>query len=230
MSRLTPIIEALVAAGATPDMILAAVRAHEEGSAAEIESRRRGDAERQARRRERRKGDVTESHVTSRDVTVTERDTPLPLPSSPQTPQQPTPTPEKPPRPRKGPLAKPEIDVTEQVWQAASKPSRDRSGRPALGKAVLAAIRAGATTEALVASVRDHCRAQGEFAKGADRIVSGEHWRDHAAANDAKATDGPVDPAVQARRARRFRDTGVWEPGWGPKPTQPDQPRHGEAA
>lgn len=226
------VLEALLAAGATAEMIVAAVKAD---AAADAVAREAHDAERRSKatERQRRKRDrdiVTPCHASSREHDVTERDTPLPLPSSPQTPQQPTPTPEKTTRPRKAPLAKPEIDVTEQVWQAASKPSRDRSGRPALGKAVLAAIRAGATTEALVASVRDHCRAQGEFAKGVDRIVSGEHWRDHAAANDAKAADGPVDPAVQARRARRFRDTGVWEPGWGPKPVQPDQPRHGEAA
>ncbi len=67
MSRLTPIVEALVTAGATPDMILAAVRAHEAVSDAEIEARRRNDAERQARRRDRRKSGVTDSHVTSRD-------------------------------------------------------------------------------------------------------------------------------------------------------------------
>jgi len=199
-------------------MILAAVRAHEEAAMADIDRRRRSDADRQARRRERKREEVTESHVTSREVTVTERDNPLPLPSSPQTPQQPTPTPGKTTRPRKAPLAKPETDVTEQVWQAASKPSRDRSGRPALGKAVLAAIRLGATGEAMVASVRDHCRAQGEFAKGVDRIISGEHWRDHLGGSATAQTDGPVDPAVQARRMRRYADTGVWELGWGPMP------------
>lgn|GEM_PF-6875501 len=218
MSRLTPIVEALANAGASPEMILAAVRAHEEAAMADIDRRRRSDADRQARRRERKREEVTESHVTSREVTVTERDNPLPLPSSPQTPQQPTPTPGKTTRPRKAPLAKPETDVTEQVWQAASKPSRDRSGRPALGKAVLAAIRLGATGEAMVASVRDHCRAQGEFAKGVDRIISGEHWRDHLGGSATAQTDGPVDPAVQARRMRRYADTGVWELGWGPMP------------
>lgn len=30
--------------------------------------------------------------------------------------------------------------------------------------------------------------------------------------------DGPVDPAVMARRMRRYADTGVWELGWGPMP------------
>lgn len=43
-----------------------------------------------------------------------------------------------------------------------------------------------------------------------------QHWM-----TDAQPTQaGPVDPAVQARRARQYRDTGVWEPGWGPRPLE----------
>ena len=103
-----------------------------------------------------------------------------------------------------------------------------------LAKAVLAAIRAGASDDALIASVRDHCRAQGEFAKGIHLIVSGEHWRDHMAANDTPATAQPADPRVLSSRLARYRDTGVWEPGWGPKPTaetaQPDSHPEGAAA
>lgn len=227
MSRLTPIVEALVVAGATPDMILAAVRAHEAATEAEIASRRKSDAERQARRRERMKSpDEAQCHVTSRDVTVTERDTPLPLPSSPQTPQQPTPTPENNTRPRKARSAEPaKPDLTERVWQAASKVSRDRSGRPALGKAVLAAIRAGATDDAILASVADHCRAQGEFAKGVHLVVQGEHWRDHG----AQPTSGaPPDPALIQHRLQHFAKTGEWKPAWGARP-DPDQTREAAA-
>lgn len=211
---LTAVVEALVDAGATPAMILAAVRAHEAGQQAEITRRRQQDAERQARRRER-----ASRHVTSRDVTEQDVTPPFPLPSSPQTPQQPTPTPGEQTRARKGPTRSDEPDVTERVWKAASKTSRDRSGRPALAKAVLAAIRSGATDAALIASVTEHCRNQGDFAKGVHLIVAGEHWRDVQAspANDAK----PPDPAVIARRHRLWRDTGTWEPEWGPKPTEP---------
>ncbi|NUS67719.1 MAG: hypothetical protein HOQ41_05155 [Ensifer adhaerens] len=60
--RITAIVEALVQSGASPEMILSAVRAAEAGHVSEIERRRAGDRERQRRRRAR---------VTSRDVTVT---------------------------------------------------------------------------------------------------------------------------------------------------------------
>ncbi|WP_143348254.1 hypothetical protein [Ensifer adhaerens] len=60
--RITAIVEALVQSGASPEMILSAVRAAEAGHVSEIERRRASDRERQQRRRAR---------VTSRDVTVT---------------------------------------------------------------------------------------------------------------------------------------------------------------
>lgn len=63
---ITAIVEALVVAGATPEMILAAVRAAEQSQADALAARRANDAERARRYRER--------HVTSRDVTVTQRD------------------------------------------------------------------------------------------------------------------------------------------------------------
>lgn len=92
---LSQIVRALVDAGATPAMILAAVEAAEGAQQAEIEKRRAGDAERQRRRRDR----IAEEfgHVTSCDVTgqaVTERD-PSPPPSfPPEPPKPPTPTPD----------------------------------------------------------------------------------------------------------------------------------------
>lgn len=213
MSLTTEALREMVAIGLTADQILRIAEANEGGARG-----RSAAAERQARYRARKTEGVTDGDVT-RDVTCdASPDTPLPLPSSPQTPQQPTPTPENNTRSRKDRPAKPETDATEQVWQSASKTSRDRSGRPALGKAVLAAIRLGATAEAMAASVRDHCRAQGEFAKGVHHVVAGEHWRDHMADRAGQPEEGPVDPAVLARRFRRYADTGVWEPGWGPRP------------
>lgn len=60
--RITSIVEALVQCGATPEMILCAVRAAEAGQQSDIESRRASDRERQQRHR---------AHVTSRAVTAT---------------------------------------------------------------------------------------------------------------------------------------------------------------
>lgn len=60
--RITSIVEALVQCGATPEMILCAVRAAEDGQQSDIERRRASDRERQQRRR---------AHVTSRAVTAT---------------------------------------------------------------------------------------------------------------------------------------------------------------
>ncbi|WDZ79036.1 hypothetical protein PWG15_09975 [Ensifer adhaerens] len=60
--RITAIVEALVQSGASPEMILCAVRAAEAGQQSELERRRAGDRERQQRHRAR---------VTSRDVTAT---------------------------------------------------------------------------------------------------------------------------------------------------------------
>lgn len=73
------IVRALVATGATPEMILAAVEAAETHGDDALARRRASDAARQQRRRDR--------NVTSRDVTVTGRDAPVPpKPKVPPTP------------------------------------------------------------------------------------------------------------------------------------------------
>ncbi|QRY70346.1 hypothetical protein JVX98_10250 [Ensifer sp. PDNC004] len=77
--RITAIVEALVQSGASPEMILSAVRAAEAGHVSEIERRRAGDRERQQRRRAR---------VTSRDVTVTANGTLSDKESSPVPPKE----------------------------------------------------------------------------------------------------------------------------------------------
>lgn len=77
--RITAIVEALVQSGASPDMILSAVRAAETGQQSEIERRRAGDRERQQRRRAR---------VTSHDVTATGADVLSDKESSPAPPKE----------------------------------------------------------------------------------------------------------------------------------------------
>lgn len=60
--RITSIVEALVQCGATPEMILCAVRAAEADQQSDIDRRRASDRERQQRRR---------AHVTSQAITAT---------------------------------------------------------------------------------------------------------------------------------------------------------------
>ncbi|MBB5663240.1 hypothetical protein GGE68_001416 [Rhizobium leguminosarum] len=82
--RLSAILEPMVAAGVDAKTILATVRAYEDQHQDSIERRRANDRDRQNRRR----------HVMSRDVTVTERDTPTPdKEKSPKPPKEINPTP-----------------------------------------------------------------------------------------------------------------------------------------
>lgn len=174
-------------------------------------------AARQARYRARKSG----SDVT-RDVTSdASQETPLPLPSSPQTPQLPTPTPENNTRTRKGRPAKPDLvpeaDL-DRIWSAANQISRGRSGRPDTGEAIAAALAKGATLEAIEASVRHHCRVSGDHPKGLHRIIRAELWRDHA--NKREPPGLPLSPEYRAHCEHHYRTTGEWRPEWGEKPRQ----------
>lgn len=216
MSALVAIVEALVDAGATPEMILAAVKANEAANESAIESRRRKDADRQARRRAK-----VECHVTSRDDTVTERD-PSPSEVFPHTPYPNNPNqvpPYSPPKTRRSKPAEPgggEVEaVAEKVWVSASQTARDRSSRKENRKAVAAALASGATPEALTASVGRLCAAKGEFANGVHILVNGEHWRDELPA----ATADEPDP-WSFRLGLWGRDR-TWREDWGPPPDRP---------
>lgn len=111
---------------------------------------------------------------------------------------------------------KTESDLAEAVWQEANQDSRNRSGRPAVRRAVAAAIAKGAAPESLLLSVRTHCRKSGEHAKGAHRIIEGELWRDCR----PKPEPPPAgqDPAYRAHCEAHWRATGEWKPEWGEKP------------
>src|ERR1700735_1457156 len=65
------LLEGLVAQGATPEMMLAMARVHQAAAQDAIEKRRIADSARQARKRGK---PSTVSHVTSRDMFVTESD------------------------------------------------------------------------------------------------------------------------------------------------------------
>ena len=110
------IVEALVAAGATPEMILAAVRAAEGAQDDALQARRASDAERARRYRQR--------HVTSRDVTVTERDAPASPGMVPST-LPPHPYPDSPLNPPTPPAA---ADAREPEWVAVGRRVLDAMG------------------------------------------------------------------------------------------------------
>jgi hypothetical protein len=224
---ITAVVRALVDAGATPEMILAAVEAAEGHASSAIDRRRRSDAERQRRRREKK----AINNVTSRDVTVTERDTPSlsPFPE----PLSTNLSPEPPIVPQ---IAKAETTkLVDRLWSLANADGRDRSGKHLVRKAVTAALDRGATPEALELDVGRHYR-QAEtgdrdskgrtFAKGLHRRIEGDHWM----TADPPPPPQPVTPEIHAKRLAHLRDTGEWKPGWGPPPEVGRQPPFRTAA
>jgi hypothetical protein len=216
------LVKRLADAGLDALAIVAALEAFEAVEEERKAAKRAGNRERQARRRER---ETDVSRVTERDdalPSVTERDTPSPfLPSPPDPPSPPTPTREYKSPARKGRAEKPsdqdDHPDLETVWQAANQTSRDRSGRPQTSAAIRAALAAGATPAAIVASVSAHCRAGGEHAKGLHRIIAARLWRDHL--GQPVRIGRPPDPALIAERARHFAKTGEWRPEWGDRPS-----------
>lgn len=100
--RISAIVEALVEAGATPEMILSAVSVAEAHALDPLERRRASDRARQQRRRQRLAREEAEAdetngaarHATAGDGHVTERDAPLPdKERSPGPPKEINPTP-----------------------------------------------------------------------------------------------------------------------------------------
>lgn len=136
---LTATVEALVDAGATPQMILAVVRAHEASSVDALAERRARDAARQQARRDRG------NHVMSRDVTECPRDSvTAPAPPSflpPRPPNQTTPTPP---------------DITTRARRALRRCPADWAPKPeTFGKLAAEGFQSGDLERALT-RMRDH--------------------------------------------------------------------------
>lgn len=111
------VLDALLQAGATAEMIVAAVKADLANDEARREAKRANNAERQRRYRVRHGDEITQNNASNALRDVTERDPSLSRPLSPQTPLTPTHThPDNNTRARKGGTpAKPE-NVSDQVW------------------------------------------------------------------------------------------------------------------
>lgn len=210
MSLTTAALREMVSIGLTAEQILAIAEANEGGN------------ERTARQeRNRRYYERKRLKASEQDASNASEEDPLPLPSSPQTPQLPTPTPENNTRTRKGrpakPVSVPDADL-DRIWSAANPISRGRSGRPDTGEAIAAALAKGATLEAIEASVRHHCRVSGDHPKGLHRIIRAELWRDHASKREPPGL--PLSPEYRAHCEHHYRMTGEWKPEWGEKPRQ----------
>lgn len=102
----------------------------------------------------------------------------------------------------------PDGDVGAEVWAAASRASRNRSGIPATKRAVQAALRKGASPESLLASVREHCRTSGDHAKGTHRIIEAELWRE--AMPKPEPPRRAMSPEFRAHCERHYAATGEW--------------------
>lgn len=111
------VLDALLQAGATAEMIVAAVKADMAKDEARREARRANNADRQRRFKARRRGEVVADNAGNALPSVTERDPSLSRPLSPQTPHTPTHThPDNiTPRVKGCAVAKPD-DVPPQVW------------------------------------------------------------------------------------------------------------------
>jgi hypothetical protein len=112
----------------------------------------------------------------------------------------------------------------EAAWKAYPH-IRGRSSKPkALGlwRRLPAHVRA-----ALPAAVARYAREGREprmdcGAPGMDRWLRDAKYEDWMAAEQPRpASAVPLTPEIEAWRLRRYRDTGEWREGWGPKPAEP---------
>lgn len=236
MTLSAAVLDALLAAGATAEMIVAAVKA----DLAETPQRVRStSAIRMARKRERDAGTPEVTHcdaqtVTS-DVTSEQCDAVLPLPSSPQTPQLPTPTRGINTRTR-------EVGQVEQAFAAWNLLAK-QFGLPIAKaltadrrKAIAARLADGpeAWDEALAGVAKSrHCRGENDRGWKADldfvcQPKSFNRLREGAYGTDAKLispgeTKPPVPTDPWPGRLREFARNGHWNAvDWGPRPGKPD--------
>ena len=160
------VLDALLAAGATAEMIVAAVKADLASEAERVERKRANNAERQRRFKAKNK-EVTDDNAGNALPSVTPS---LSRPLPPQTPLTPTHThPEYNTRARKGPVpAKPE-GVSSQTWAdflALRKQKRADLSQTALAGIEREAVKAGWSLESALAE----CVARGWQAFKADWV------------------------------------------------------------
>lgn len=136
------------------------------------------------------------------------------------------------------PSPKARADLVEQIWSLQPITGGKRKAtRPDVAKALDAVLKRGGQPDEIISALTAYyrlpdCRKdEGRFARGAEVMLNADRWRDFipTAANDTPAA-GPVAAAVQSRRLRHWRDTGSWDPSWGPTPAANDTSSQGRAA
>lgn len=123
------------------------------------------------------------------------------------------------------PSLKPREALVEQIWSLQPiVGGKRKAGRPDIRAALDAAIKRRGDPDAILSALTAYyrlpdCRKDGgQYARGAAVMLNADRWRDFLPDPASQTEAGPVAPAVIASRLGRFRDTGVWEPEWGPKP------------
>lgn len=199
---LTATVRALVLTGATPEMILAVVEAHEACASDALAARRASDAERQREKRER------DRHVTSRDVTVTvDEAVTTPAPPSSLPPRPPIPTTPTPP------------DITtrasasdfDRFWAAYPRKEAKATARKAFARAVVKI--GGPDPPAILLGALERAKASwvdAQFIPHPATWLNGERWDDEPEIprQALKAHDGssqrPPDSKQASNLARAF--------------------------
>lgn len=163
MSLSPAVLDALLAAGATAEMIVAAVKADLAGQEERIANKRAKDAERQRKSRSNRAG-----HDVSRNVTVTECDVtetdPLSLPPNEKISNPPTHTPENNTPTRKGPIFVCPEGVDQSVWADFLKARKTKgctNSATAYAKVLRDIAAVSATTGEPPGRVVEECAARG---------------------------------------------------------------------
>jgi len=201
--KFAAVVRALVEAGATPQMILAAVEAHEASNDHTLAKRRANDAKRQQKHREKASG-----HVMSRDVTVTENEQKVsPEPLSKNTLPSP---------PLGGAHGFPNQHF-EAFWSAYPR----RIGKRAAQQAFTAALKR-AEPAAIMAGLARCAPAWTEpaFTPHPTTWLNRDGWLDELRPASGHDPPQPVTPELTALRLQQFQTTGQWREAWGPRPEE----------
>ena len=239
MSLSVEAIDALVASGATAEMLAAVVKAEMSAEARRIEAKRAGNRDRQARKRAKTKDGNAESH----DITHVTRDS---RDTSPDKEVSPTPPARKltlvtPPIVPPGGGDAPSEDKTEaeaartvgndridRIWQAMSAAARRRTSRGDIDAALKAAAKRGHDPVLVVIGLEAYYRSPdatkdaGQFAKGAHRMIQNDRWMAFAEeipVPESEAEKAEDREAWWGRRVADYVKSRHWnEVDWGPRP------------